>query len=97
MADLEFSNAAEADLESIDEYSQTQFGDEVAETYMLGFQSAFSLLQSHPLAGEEKAELGRGVRCLVHRRHRIFYHYVNDLVFVIRIIHHAQDAGRALN
>jgi toxin ParE1/3/4 len=97
MAKLEFSNASESDLENIDEYSLSHFGDDVAETYMLGFRDVFSLLQRHPLVGSEKPDLGRVVRCLVHRKHRIFYTFANDKVFIIRIIHLAQDARHALS
>ncbi len=97
LANLEFSNAAEADLEAIDQYSVSQFGEAVAATYMLGFKDAFALMMRHPLIGEEKPDLGRSLRCLVHRQHRIFYRVHDDLVVIIRVIHHAQDARRALN
>jgi antitoxin ParD1/3/4 len=39
VAEVEFSNAAEADLVDIDEFSEARFGDEVAEIYMHGFDS----------------------------------------------------------
>jgi toxin ParE1/3/4 len=97
MADIEFSNAAESDLEAIDAYSFAQFGDEVAETYMHGFDQAFSMLARHPLAGAAIPELGRTLRCYVHRKHRIFYSVNGETLFIIRIIHHAQDAQKALN
>jgi toxin ParE1/3/4 len=97
LAEIKFSNAAESDLEAIDAYSFSQFGDEVAAKYMHGFDEAFSILARHPLAGVMMPELREGARCYVHQKHRIFYSVNADVVFIIRIIHHAQDAHRALN
>ena len=97
MAKIRLSDSAESDLIDIDEYSYEFFGDEVAASYSRGFRDSFDLLRRHPFVGEEKPELGRGVRCLVHRKHRIFYLCTDETVFIIRIIHHAQDAKRALN
>jgi toxin ParE1/3/4 len=91
------SRAAIADLDEIREYSIEQFDADVADTYFLGFEEAFALLANHPKAGQAYPELGKGVRCLVHRRHRIFYYVTADIVRIIRIIHHARDAKSALN
>ena len=71
MAEVEFSNAAEADLVEIDEYSVARFGEDVGEIYMHGFDAAFMRLRDHPLAAPLRPQFGEGVRCLVHRQHRI--------------------------
>jgi toxin ParE1/3/4 len=97
LAEIKFSNAAESDLEAIDAYSFSQFGDDVAAKYMHGFDEAFSILACHPLAGVMTPELKEDLRCYVHQKHRIFYSVKADIVFIIRIIHHAQDAHKALN
>ncbi len=89
LANIEFSNAAVADLDAIDYFSIEQFGEEVAAKYMRGFDEAFVLLQNHPRAGHAEANFGKGTNCLTHRRHRIFYTIKDDTVFVVRIIHHA--------
>ena len=84
-------------MADIDEYSVDQFGQDVADIYARGFNETFDILRRHPLAGPEKPELGRAFRCIVHRRHRIFYTVSDDTVLIVRIIHHARDARRALN
>lgn len=96
MADLSFSNAAVADLSAIDEYSVSQFGEVVGEAYMHGFDKAFALLRDHPYAGSEASEYGSTYRCLLHRRHRIFYVVHDEMVLIMRILHHAVDAHWAL-
>jgi len=96
VADLAFSNAAEADLVGIDAYSFAQFGEDAAYHYMHGFDEAFAHLQDYPQSGREMTELGAGIRCLTHRRHRIFYTYAEERVLIVRIVHHAMDARIAL-
>ena len=93
---MRLSRTAEAEFEAIDAYSHEQFGDEVATTYMRGFGELFDLLRRHPLVGQEAFELGKGIRSLKHRSHRIFYRVEKDEVRIIRILHHAMDATRAL-
>lgn len=96
MAEVFPSLAARADLLEIREYSIEQFGGDVADNYFLGFDEAFDLLADHPLIGAARPELGKGIRCLVHQRHRIFYYLEGDVVLIVRIVHHARDARRAL-
>lgn len=96
MAEVTFSNAAESDLADIDDYSVAQFGEDTAYRYMHGFDEAFARLRDFPETGRSLPELGNGIRCLTHRRHRIFYCFSDGQVFVVRIVHHAMDARRAL-
>lgn len=96
MAEVTFSNAAEADLADIDEFSVTQFGDHMGEAYMHGFDEAFDLLGDFPMAGRPVTGIGVGTRCLIHRSHRIFYRISGDHVLILRVLHHAQDAPRHL-
>jgi plasmid stabilization system protein ParE len=96
VVEIEFSNAAETDLVAIDAYSAEQFGEEVAYHYMHGFDQAFAQLRDFPQTGRPMPELGNEIRCLVHRRHRIFYTFVDRHVFIVCIVHYAMDAGRVL-
>jgi toxin ParE1/3/4 len=96
VAEVSFSNAAVADLSAIDEYSLAQFGEEVGEAYMRGFDKEFALLREYPFAGRATPKYGKSYRCLMHRRHRIFYVVETDEVRIVRILHHAMDVKRAL-
>ena len=97
VANIRFRATARTDLAEIRAFSAEQFGDSVADDYTRGFKIAFDLLRRHPLSGETKPEIGRGVRCLVHKRHRILYQIDRDLVLILRIVHHSRDAKRALS
>jgi toxin ParE1/3/4 len=96
VADVEFSNAAVADLNEIDEFSLAQFGEEIGEAYMRSFDAAFALLTDHPHAGAATPQCGKAYRCLVHRQHRIFYVVEDDTVLIVRILHNARNAKRIL-
>jgi toxin ParE1/3/4 len=97
VAKIRFLSTAKADLAAIRLHSVREFGGDVADAYFLGFKAAFALLREHPHAGPTKSELGSDIRCFVHRRHLILYSVEGDIVLVRRIVHHAQDARRALN
>jgi toxin ParE1/3/4 len=90
------SQAARDDLVVIRLYSIEQFGPDVADEYFLGFDESFDLLARYPLAGNETSEYGKACRCLVNRRHRIFYTVGKDVVRIIRILHYAMDVKRML-
>lgn len=95
-AEVQLSPAARADLLEIREYSITQFDPETADAYFLGFDEAFYLLSAHPQIGMAQLELGKGIRCLTHRKHRLFYRVEKHVVIIVRVIHHARDAMTAL-
>lgn len=96
MADVGFTHSAVADLSEIDEFSLAQFGEEVGEAYMRGFDGAFALLRDHPYAGPGTPEYGAAYRCLVHQKHRIFYTVETDRILIVRVLHHARDVRTAL-
>jgi toxin ParE1/3/4 len=96
MARLTLTPAARADLVEIDEWGYQQFAHDVADDYSRKLKSAFGQLADHPLCGQAVPEYGKGYRCLMHRKHRIFYKVDGDVVRVVRILHHAVDAKRAL-
>ncbi|WP_409934932.1 type II toxin-antitoxin system RelE/ParE family toxin [Novosphingobium sp. 9] len=95
MVEVRLSTAARSDLAAVDAYSARQFGDDVADAYARGFLEAFDLLARHPQSGAPRPELGEEIRCLVHRRHRIFYRFGDDIVLIVRILHHAMDERAA--
>lgn len=95
-AEVRLSSAARADLVEIREYSIAQFDPETANAYFLGFDEAFDLLSTHPNIGMARPDLGKDIRCLTHRKHRLFYCVEKLVVIIIRVVHHARVARTAL-
>ena len=92
MANLRLTAAARTDLVEIRRYSIAEFGGSVADAYFRGFKEAFALLRERPFAGAQRPDLPAGVRCLLHRRHKILYQVNGDRVLIVRVIHHARNA-----
>jgi toxin ParE1/3/4 len=96
VAEVKLSAAARRDLARIDEFSAAEFGGEVGDEYTRGLKAAFALLKRHPRAGEAHREYGPGVRCKLHRSHRIIYRIEGKTVLVQRILHHSQHVPKHL-
>ncbi|MCW4462198.1 type II toxin-antitoxin system RelE/ParE family toxin [Sphingomonas sp. BT-65] len=97
MVRVELSNEAFVDLDEIASYSIAMFGVDVADAYVSELHKAFALLSEFPELGVLVAELKRRPRCLPCGRHRIFYRYEDDIVLVIRVLHHAMDPRQWLD
>ena len=95
MPEVRLTSSARRDLAEIDEYGLHEFGDAVADDYLRGFRDTFALLERHGMAGEERPGLGRGIRAIAHRSHRIFYTVKSDIVLILRIFHHSRDVRRS--
>ena len=91
MTELRLRAAADADLVEILDCSLETFGEAVATEYLRSFEGAFDLPRRHPQAGALRAEIDPPIRCLPHRRHRIFYDLEGDIVWIVRVLHHAMD------
>ncbi|WP_093079339.1 type II toxin-antitoxin system RelE/ParE family toxin [Sphingobium sp. AP50] len=97
MRELKLARAARSDLVEIRKYSVAEFGGDIADIYFNGFNHAFARLQEHPLIGAIQRDFDHGLRCLTHRRHRIFYRVSDDAIIVLRILHHARNAREILH
>jgi plasmid stabilization system protein ParE len=96
VAELRLRAAADADLVDILDFSMARFGVSVGEDYVRSFEQPFALLRRHPKAGELRTDLKPPLRCLHHRQHRIFYDEEDDVVWIVRVLHHAMDAEALL-
>ena len=97
VARLELTPAALGDLAEIDRHGAAEFGEAAADAYAAGLRRAFDQLESYPLSSPARPEFGEGIRCRSYRAHRVLYTVDDDLVIVVRVLHHAQDARGVLN
>ena len=97
MAEVRLRAAAAADLSAILEYSIENFGRDVGEAYLESFETAFDLLRRHPKAGALRTDIQPAIRCLPHRSHRILYDQDRQIVWIVRVLHHAMDAEHWLS
>ncbi|MEZ5365472.1 MAG: type II toxin-antitoxin system RelE/ParE family toxin [Bryobacterales bacterium] len=91
MASYDLSEDAEARLDEIYAYSIRTFGLETAQRYLLGLHDIFGLLAESPRLGAEQFALGRGMWRLVYRSHVVYYRPRIAGVFIVDVLHEAQD------
>jgi toxin ParE1/3/4 len=86
---------AEADLLEIALYI-AQDSPERAEKLIAKLRRRVRFLQTLPLAGRPRPELGEGLRSLVERPHVILYRLIDDAVEIVAFLHGARDIQAAL-
>lgn len=97
MARLRLSAAARRDLAEVRRYGIREFGGDAADSYFRGFKKSFALLRERPFAGASEPDLRDAIRSLTYKRHRIFYRVEDDVIEVLRVLHHARDASGILD
>jgi toxin ParE1/3/4 len=97
VAKLELTPAALGDLANIDERGAAEFGEAAADAYAAGLRQAFDQLERFPMSSPARPDFGEAIRCRNYRAHRILYTVDDDLVVVVRVVHHAQDVPSVLN
>lgn len=68
-----------------------------AEKTVERLRSRCRILQSHPLAGRLRPELGAGLRSLVERPYVVLYRIMDDAAEVVAIVHGKRDLPAAIN
>jgi toxin ParE1/3/4 len=96
VARIRIAPAARDDLREVRVYSKAAFGSQVAFSYLEGIRATLHRLRDRPQMGSAEDDLGEGLKGFTHRSHRIYYRVVPDGVLIVRVLHHARDALRAL-
>ena len=97
MRRLKLSKNADDDLNDILAYGSAAFGDEVTRQYFFGFDEALKMLREYPELAPRAWYLEGNIRCWSYRRHRIFYRYDDDMLYVGRILHQSMEVDRSLS
>lgn len=68
----QLSQAADADLEGIFDYTEQAFSQSQAVDYLAGFETVFRRLLDNPNLGRERCEIRSGLRSIAKDGHIIF-------------------------
>ena len=96
MAQYALSPAAQADLESIWEYSLRHWGEAQAETYIRSIQTACEALAKGTIVSRAVEEIRTGYRKVAVGSHVMFFRIQQDTVEIMRILHQSMDIERHL-
>ena len=85
------SDAAEADLDGILDYTWTRYGADQAERYYLELRETMALLAGTPLIARERRDLNPPARIHPHGRHLFVYRVRERHILIIRVLHQSMD------
>ena len=85
---------ARDDLNEIDSFSRENFGNVAADKYMMGIDGTLEQLARYPESGSSFRFSSVPLRSIRAGSHRILYQFDGRRVIVVRVLHHAMDAGR---
>ena len=86
--------AAEADLIDLWRYIAADNPDK-ADEVLLAIEQKCSMISDHPHLGRPRDELAPGLRSFPAGSHVLFYLPTESGIELVRILHGAQDLGRA--
>ena len=92
---VEFSPAAEKDLESIGDYIAKD-NPTRAVTFIQEIRDRCRVLDEAPLAAPLRPDIASGIRLLVHKRYLIFYSVSEKTVRIERILHASRNTAKHL-
>lgn len=87
MPQYRFSRRAEADLVSIGAHSLKTWGAEQAIRYVSDLRACCQMLADNPEAGRVCEDTRRGLRCMEHGRHVLFYRPDTKGILISRVLH----------
>ena len=94
MASFYFSRRAEADLQSIADYTLRTWGKAQAERYISELEVCCQTLADNPALGRACNEVRVGLRRLEHNKHVLFYRQVRGGICVSRVLHRSMLPDR---
>ena len=78
---------AEADIDSIAEYTKDTWGEIQADSYLMKLEDGFELLARNPLIGRSCDQIRRGLRRYEIEKHVAFYVPLRDGIRIVRVLH----------
>lgn len=94
MAGYILTREADADLESIWDYSETNWGRKQARKYLTQLEKRFIFLAKRPDMGRSRYDIPGSPLSFHEGRHVIFYRKAKEGVEIIRVLHDSMDFAR---
>jgi toxin ParE1/3/4 len=84
---VHISVEAEADIDSIAEYTKNTWGWRQTEQYLAKLEDGFELLAMNPLIGRPCDSVRNGLRRFEVGSHVVFYDSGTDCILIVRLLH----------
>jgi toxin ParE1/3/4 len=87
MPKFQISIEAEAEIDSIAEYTKATWGERQTEAYLTKLESGFELLAHSPLIGRSCDSIHPELRRFEIEKHVVFYVPVEFGILIVRVLH----------
>ena len=95
MGSVVISVHAEADIDSIIEYSKVEWGSRQTDKYLSKLENEFELLARNPLIGRSCDSILPSLRRLEVGKHVVFYLSRTDGILIVRVLHQRMLPGES--
>lgn len=92
MRKIRLTQSAQRDIESIWEYTFSEWGAEQAEKYIALIEKGLCQLLDNPDLGKVRPDINQNYRALQVQKHLIFYSQTGNTINVLGIPHARMDA-----
>jgi plasmid stabilization system protein ParE len=99
MVKIEYSPTALEDLERINDYISSRWGEDIAKKVLMRIISDIRTLGHYPAAGVDLGDITNiptTYRYLFSQKNYVFYHLVDQNIKIIRVLNEKQDFIRQL-
>ena len=96
VADYQFTENAERDLENIIDYTVHQWGEEQAHTYLDGLENHGQLLADNPDLGVKRENIAEGLLSFPYESHVLYYVKQPHGITILRLLHGHMDPAKHL-
>ena len=85
------SPEADADLEAIFDYTETEFGYRQAVRYLTECEQQLLRLADNPTMGRHRPEIKEELYSFPYESHVVFYRIMPDHIRIVRVLHARRD------
>jgi len=96
VADYNFTEKAERDLEDIIDYTFQQWGATQTHTYLDGLEARGQLLADNPDLGTKRETLSEGLLSFPYESHILYYMRQPHGITIVRVLHQSMDPVKHL-
>ena len=85
------SENADADIDAIFDYTESEHGFNQAVKYLSDLESVFQKLIISPEIGRKRDEVKTGLYSLPEQQHIVFYRILKNHIRIVRVLHGSKD------
>jgi toxin ParE1/3/4 len=93
---IEYAKRAEIDLLEIYEFI-AEDNAEAAFATIEHIETTLETIAKQPSIGKARNDLGKGLKAFIVGNYCAYYISKNSVLYIVRILHHAQDIERSFN